>query len=225
VLPVDRGAAEYGGALVGLRELGADAWSYVALGHYHVQHRVAPRAWYAGSLEYVSPNLWGELADEEREGIRGKGWLLADLDAGTATRMPVPLARQILDLEPIRAEGLNAAGVDALIAERLGSIVGGLADRIVRLRVYDIPRHVSRELDHAGVRAFKSQALHLHLDLRRPEIHREVGVGSPGRRQTLPELVRSYLASRPLPAELDREAFVRLGAELMDSVERDLAGT
>ena len=51
-----------------------------------------------------------------------------------------------------------------------------------------------------------------------------VGVGSPGRRQTLPELVASYLARRPFPAELDREAFVRLGQELMDSVERDVAG-
>jgi len=32
------------------------------------------------------------------------------------------------------------------------------------------------------------------------------------------------LGSRPLPAELNREEFVRLGQELMDSVERDLAG-
>jgi hypothetical protein len=51
-----------------------------------------------------------------------------------------------------------------------------------------------------------------------------VGVGTPGRRQTLPDLVESYLSGRPLPAELDRAAFVRLGQELMDSVERDLAG-
>jgi hypothetical protein len=49
-------------------------------------------------------------------------------------------------------------------------------------------------------------------------------VGSPGRRQTLPELVSSYLERRPLPSELDRDAFVRLGRELMESVERDLAG-
>ena len=43
-------------------------------------------------------------------------------------------------------------------------------------------------------------------------------------KQTLPELVRSYLMRRLLPAELDREAFVRLGEELIDTVERDLAG-
>jgi hypothetical protein len=74
------------------------------------------------------------------------------------------------------------------------------------------------------VRSYKAEALHFHLDLRRPETHRIVGTGAPGRRQTLPDLVTSYLAARPLPAELDREAFVRLGRELMDSVERDWSG-
>jgi hypothetical protein len=93
----------------------------------------------------------------------------------------------------------------------------------VRLRVFDIPRHVARELNHSAIRGFKAEALHFHLDLRRPELHRTIGIGSPGRRQTLAELVSSYLERRPLPAELDRAAFVRLGQDLMASVERDLA--
>jgi DNA repair exonuclease SbcCD nuclease subunit len=224
VFPADRSAAEYGGALLGLQELAAPEWSYVALGHYHVTHEVAPRVWYAGSLEYVSPNLWGELVDEAEHGSPGKGWLLADLERGTAERRPMPLARDILDLAPIDAEDLPPAAVNALIAERVQAIAGGVDDKIVRLRVWNIPRHVARELDHAAIRALKSAALHFHLDLRRPEINRTVGMGAPGRRQTLPELVRAYLERRPLPAELDREAFVRLGEALIDGVERDLAG-
>lgn len=224
VFPFDRSAAEYGGALLGLQELAPAEWSYVALGHYHVQHEVAPRVWYAGSLEYVSPNVWGELIDEADHGLSGKGWLLADLERNTVERREVPLARAILDLEPVEAEGLPAAAISALIAERVRAVPGGVEDRIVRLRVWNIPRHVARELDHAGIRALKSAALHFQLDLRRPEIHRTVGMGAPGRRQTLPELVRGYLERRPLPAELDREAFVRLGESLMDAVERDLAG-
>jgi exonuclease SbcD len=225
VFPFDRSAAEYGGALLGLQELAPAEWSYVALGHYHVQHEVAPRVWYAGSLEYVSPNVWGELVDEADHGLSGKGWLLADLERNTVERREVPLARAILDLEPVEAEGLPAAAINALIAERVRAVPGGVDDRIVRLRVWNIPRHVARELDHAGIRALKSAALHFQLDLRRPEIHRTIGMGAPGRRQTLPELVRGYLERRPLPAELDREAFVRLGESLMDAVERDLAGT
>jgi exonuclease SbcD len=224
VFPFDRSGAEYGGALLGLRELAADDWTYVALGHYHVQHKVAPRVWYAGSLEYVSPNVWGELEDEADHGLSGKGWLLADLDRGTVERREVPLAREVLDLDPIEAEGLGAAAINGLIAERVAEAPGGVADRIVRLRVWNIPRHVARELDHAAIRALKASALHFHLDLRRPEVRRQVGVGAPGRRQTLPELVRGYLEHRPLPAEIDREAFVRLGEALIDGVERDLAG-
>lgn len=225
LFPIDRSTVEYGGALLNPRELDPAQWSYVALGHYHVQCEVAPRVWYAGSLEYVSPNLWGELADERRLGVEGKGWLLVDLETGQVERRMMPLARAILDLPPIEAEGLGATAIDAAIAMRLNSVPGGIADRIVRLRVLDVPRHVGRQLDHTAIRAFKAEALHLHLDVRRPEILRTVGVGAPGRRQTLPEMVRTYLARRPLPAEVDREAFVRVGAELIDAVERDLAGS
>ncbi len=224
VLPTQRHTVEYGGALVGLRELGIEVWTYVALGHYHVQHKVAPNAWYSGSLEYVGTNLWGELADEAEQGIRGKGWLLADLQRATVTRKPVPASRPIIDLDPVHGEGLGPEVLNKMIQERLRALPGGVADHIVRLRVYDVPRHVARELDHASIRAYKAEALHLNLDVRRPEVRRTVGVGAPGRRQTLPELVRTYLANRPLPAELDRESFVRVGGELMDAVERDLAG-
>jgi DNA repair protein SbcD/Mre11 len=225
VLPTQRHTVEYGGALVSLRELAPEEWSYIALGHYHVQHEVAAHTWYSGSLEYVGTNVWGELADEAEQGIRGKGWLLADLDRGSVTREPVPPSRPIIDLEPIRGEGLGAEALDQLIQDRLHAVPGGVADRIVRLRVYDVPRHVARELNHTAIRDWKAEALHFHLDIRRPEVQRTVGVGAPGRRQTLPDLVRDYLRGRPLPGELDREEFVRLGGDLMDAVERDLAGT
>ena len=59
-----------------------EGWSYVALGHYHVQHEVAERIWYSGALDYVSSNPWGELQDETRLFVKGKGWLLFDLESG-----------------------------------------------------------------------------------------------------------------------------------------------
>lgn len=225
VFPADRSGAEYGGALVGARELAAEDWSYVALGQYHVQLEVAPRVWYAGALEYVSPNIWGELEDEAERGSPGKGWLLADLETGRVERRPIPRARDVVDLEPVEGEGLPATTVDALIADRIALLPGGLAGKIVRLRVWNIPRYVARELDHTAIRGYKSAALHFHLDLRRPGIRRIVGVGAPGRRQTLPELVREYLAKRHLPEHMDRVEFVRLGGELMDDPETDLVVT
>lgn len=224
VFPGDRTSVEYGGAVVAPGELTRGGWSYVALGHYHVQHQVAPRIWYAGALDYVSPNIWGELLDEAAHGLHGKAWLLADLDAGTVERHAVQATRRVLDLEPIPGEGRSTAELDALIAERLREVPGGIADQIVRLRVLDVPRHVARELDHTALRAYRAEALHLNVDIRRPVVNRLVGVGGPGRRQTLPEMVREFLERRPLPAQIDRATFVRAGVELIDTVERDLAG-
>ncbi|HEX5385251.1 MAG TPA: exonuclease SbcCD subunit D [Gemmatimonadales bacterium] len=225
VLPADRAALEYGGAAVAPSEIMAGAWSYVALGHYHVRHEVAPRAWYAGALDYVSPNLWGELEDERRLGTAGKGWLLVELESGTVEPRLVPPVRRVLDLPPIRGEGMSAAALDVAIADALACAPGGITDAVVRLRVLDVPRHVARALDHTAIRARKAEALHLNLDVRRPEVRETVGVGAPGRRQTLPELVRAYLGRRVLPAEIDRETFVRTGVELIDAVERDAAAT
>ena len=68
-----------------------------------------------------------------------------------------------------------------------------------------------------------SIGLHFHLDLRRPEPRgRTVGVGSPGVRQRLAELVADYLTRRPLDADLDRERLVALGRGYLDEVERAL---
>ena len=223
VLPGERAALEYGGALITPGELDAASWSYVAFGHYHVRHELAPRAWYAGALDYVSPNLWGELHDEASRQITGKSWLLADLETGRVVAQPVAPVRRVLDLTPIRGEGLGASELDALIAARVAAVEGGIADHVIRLVVHDVPRHVMRELDHTAIRALKAEALHFHLDVRRPEIHRETGVGAPGQRQTLPEMVRAYLSHRALPAIVDRERFVAVGTELVEAAEREPA--
>jgi DNA repair protein SbcD/Mre11 len=223
VIPASSGVQEYGGAVVTPIELGAEHWSYVALGHYHVQREVAPRSWYAGSLDYVSSNPWGELREERSRDIAGKGWLLVDPDTGTVERRLLPSPRRFLDLEPISGMGLGPAELDAAIAERLGTVPGGLGASVVRLVVRDVPRHVARSLNHSAIRALRADALHLQLDIRRPEVTRQVGVGAPGRRQTLPGLVEGYLEKRPLPAELDRREFVALGVELVETAERELA--
>lgn len=224
VLAWDRDFVEYGGAPITAEDLAAADWTYVAFGHYHVRHRIAERAWYAGALDYVSTNVWGELRDEAERGIEGKGWLLADLESGAVQPHTVPLARRVIDLPPIDWESQSAAELNAEIAARVASIEGGLADAIVRLVVEGVPRHVARELDYTAIRAFKAAALHFHLDTRRPELRRETGVGAPGRRRTLPEIVRDFLERRPLPAELDRSRFVALGADVMTAVDRELSG-
>jgi DNA repair exonuclease SbcCD nuclease subunit len=221
VFPTDRSSAEYGGALIAPGELAGAGWSYVALGHYHVQHEVAPRVWYSGALEYVSPNPWGELAVEREHQVDGKGWLLVDLPEGRVERRAVSLARRVLDLTPVEGRDLDAAALDAAIAARLAAVPGGIAGQVVRLVVRNVPRHLGRELDHAAIRGWKAEALQFQLDIRRPENHREIGMGAPGSRQSLPELVAQYLRERSLPGNIDRDEFVRRGVALVEAVEHE----
>lgn len=215
---------EHGGAVFEPGELHAERWDYVALGHYHVAHQVHDNAWYSGSLDYVSPNPWGELADEAREGREGvKGWLLVELGDGLRVEFrPIPLARRLIDLPPIHAAGLGASKINEQIRKHVAAVRGGIADQVVRQVVHDLPRPIARDLDYTAVREHKASALHFQLDLRRPQPHREVGVGSPGTRQTLLDLVADYLRRRPLDAEVDREELVALGRRCMEDVERAL---
>lgn len=210
-----RGTMEYGGALLTRDALAPAQWDYVALGHYHSAHQVEPNVWYAGSLEYVPPNPWGQRQDEE-ESVgrrRGKGYLLVELPGARVSFRPVAAARRHIDLPPIEGKGLTPKQLDERIAAQVAAAQPAIDDQIVRQLVFDVSRATARELDHAAIRSYKARALHFQLDLRRPELGRVDGPRAPLRRQTLPETVREFLERRPLDADLDRTEFVRLGAE------------
>ncbi len=218
----DRTTAEPGGALLTEADLAGGDWSYVALGHYHVQHQVAPRVWYAGALDYVSPNPWGELREERRERIPGKGWLLADLEADTVVRHPIEAPRRVIDLPWLEAGDMAAAELDRLLAGAVAGVRDGIEGAVVRQVVRDVPRAVARELDHGAIREWKARALHFQLDLRRPEAQRRsVGVAAPGARRTLAEELESFLSARKLPAGMDRDRFIADGVALLDEVEHE----
>jgi DNA repair protein SbcD/Mre11 len=193
-------------------ELGAHRWDYVALGHYHVYRPVAPNAFYSGSLDYTSTNPWGELAEEREAGIQGKGIIEHDLANKTHRFHPIAPNRLWVDLAPLSGAGLSPASLDEAIRDALENCEGGIEEKIVRLVVRDVPRHILRELDHKALREYKRKALHFHLDTRRPEIVRpEKGEGAPFRRASLADTVRDKLRSRVLTENIDREALVELG--------------
>jgi len=214
-----RGTMEYGGAPVQLEDLAPAQWDYVALGHYHVAREIEKNAWYAGSLEYVAPNPWGQLQDEEEYGARGKGYLLVHLPGSRVEFRPVDQTRKHIDLPSIDGKGLTPNQLDERIAAHVAAAKPAIDGQIVRQLVFDVSRATARDLDHAAIRGYKARALHYQLDLRRPEAHRDETAGGPfAQRQTLPETVQTFLEHRPLDADLDRAEFVRLGVDYVARV-------
>lgn len=201
-------------------EFRAEEWDYAAFGHYHVHHRIAPNAYYAGSTDYTSPNPWFELYEERDLRIPGKGFIERDLVTGKQTFHPVPVARALIDFPPIEGRGMSASELDDAIRRAVDSVDGGIEDRIVRLIVRDVPRHIIRELDHRALREYRKRALNFQLDPRRPEPIRITSTGAPGRRPTLADVVRDKLRARTLPSDVDRDALITLGLDYLTEAEQ-----
>jgi hypothetical protein len=225
VLPPQAASSDRAALAIEPEELTAAPWDYVALGHYHVYQQVAPNAYYSGSIDYTSSNTWGELHEERRSSVPGKGIIERDLATGEHRFHALPVARDLLDLPAVSATGLTAADVDARIAEAVDRCAGGggIDDRMVRLVIRDFPRHLARDLDHKRLREYKRRALHFQLDLHPPQSPRlETGSASPGKRPSLADYVREKLLARPIDADVDRKELVRVGLAYLDEAEVQL---
>ncbi|MDE3172406.1 MAG: DNA repair exonuclease [Gemmatimonadota bacterium] len=197
-------------------ELRAPQWSYVALGHYHVHREVAPNAYYSGSIDYTSANAWGELAEEREAGLPGKGFVEFDLDTGAHIFHPLPPSRVLADLPPFTGRGMTGAELDAAIRGAVDGCPGGIDDKIVRLVVRDVARHIVNDLDHQALREFKRRAFHFQLELLRPDTRSLRGEGGSGHPQSLADFVRERLRSRQLTPGVDRDQLVARVFEYLD---------
>jgi exonuclease SbcD len=194
-------------------------WDYVALGHYHVHRMVAPNAYYSGSLDYTSLNVWFDKDQEEELGLAGKGFIEYDLEKKLMTPHVLEASREFRQLKPINARDMAPAEVDAAIQKAVEKVKGGIEDKVVRIVIRDIARQVSRELDHRALREYKKRALSFILDFRRPEATRRQGAGGPTRRPSVSDVVREQLTTRDIPTDLDRTRLVDLGMKYLDDAE------
>jgi DNA repair exonuclease SbcCD nuclease subunit len=199
-------------------ELAVPGWDYIALGDCHVYREVLPNAFYSGSIDYTSVDTWGEKR-EEADGPKGKGFIERDLVTGKQTFHPLPPSRPLIELPQINARNLTAADIDHRIRAIVDACVDGIDDKIVRLTVWDIPRHIARELDHKTIREYKRRALSFQLDLRRPELSRVTASGAPARRPSLNEIVREKLMTRPIDSDIDREALIERAMAYLDEAQ------
>lgn len=219
----------FGAAALPADAIDLDEWSYVALGHYHIRSRLAPNMFYSGAIERTSPNIWAEADDAPpperedtwKEAAWGKGFVEFDLADGSAIFHALGSPRPVLDLPPVRGQGLTVAELDDAIESSLTDVDGGIDGKIVRLRVFDVERSAHRELDHARLRQYRTRALHLHVDVRPPQVVRHTSAAAPGRRLTLQEELVSFLTHRWRTElkRIDRGALIELGTRYLQQAE------
>lgn len=156
-------------------------WDYVALGGEHRRRQVAPNVQYPGSLERVALDPWKEAADE-------KGFLTIDLERGTTTFHPIP-GRAVAALAPIRVSPDDPERLRRRVDEVTREVPGGIAGKIVRLRLEGIdPAHLLH-LQGAQLHTLRQEALHLAVEVgREPHVPAEAWLPADA-----PSLVRTAL--------------------------------
>lgn len=219
VLPEWFTSADRARTEVSIEDLTKADWDYVALGHYHVYQRIdrERHIYYSGAIDYTGPSAWGELYQEGKTKVKGKGIIEHDLASGKHVFHTLPPSRKFIDLPPIPSYNLPPADIDRAIEATLHKVP--LDGNIVRVVLQDVQRHVVRELNHAALRDYQRRALHFQLDARRPDATRTAASGATGRKMSLTDIVREKLETRPIEADLDRDAFVDLGLHYLKEAE------
>lgn len=181
-------------------------WGYVALGHHHVRKQVGPRAWYAGSLDFVSSDPWHELTER-------KGWLLVDTNTGEVQPHYVP-TRIFLDLGPYDAGSMSAEQIEQHIDATLR--LNAPDNAVVRYRFTNVSLETRRAIRFELIRPHRERLLHLQLEFARPEGGAD-SVAAYERRQEmhrrLDEVLDDFLGTRELPPDVDRAELRQLGAD------------
>ena len=196
---------DYGGHYFDVADLHPERWDYVALGHYHKRTELAPNLFYCGSIERVSNNIWAEAGPGQE-----KGFLTFETHSRTS-RFHALETRPVIDLPRIfDANQLTAEELNARIRKLVGGIKGGVEGKIVRLVIQDVTREQFKDLDHRSIREYKAQALHFHLDARRPQA-RVIAQGSK-RYQTLEEELQAFIMHtwHPSTKEIDKQKVLDL---------------
>jgi len=177
----------------------ADRWDVIHCGDFHGFTRLHPErlAFYPGSLERTSSNIWQEDA--------AKGWVLYDTEAGSMEFRSVA-CRPMHDLD---YRDLVSFGLAEVTAEGVNEALEGLVDdfdmggAIVRLKLEDFPREERTDIDWSLVRELKRTCLHFELDLRfRTREVEELGDRRNRNATSLADDAREFFGDDPMPVQV-----------------------
>lgn len=135
-----------------------EAWSYVALGDYHVFQAYGTNVCYSGSTDFASTNVWEEAGSP-------KGWVWFDTPVGRLEFVPLS-TRAVIDLPSIDATGMELPQIEEAIR---ANAEWSPEMPIVRQRILGFPPAFRGKLDPTIVREIASRALNYQLQLVPPQ--------------------------------------------------------
>jgi len=194
-----------------------DRWDAVHCGDFHEFTRLHPErlAFYSGSLERTSNNIWAEKKE--------KGVVFYDTETEGMELKPV-WNREMLDYEyhdfvpfglPVDSYGLNDALLELIEVDT--------EDAIIRLKVEDFPREEREHIDWSLVRKLKSLCTHFYLDIRyaAPEVADLGDRRDKSERLSLAEEAASFLKDDPEEVRDLAIHFLDIHAEVEDAEEAE----
>jgi DNA repair exonuclease SbcCD nuclease subunit len=191
-----------------------DDWDYVALGDYHGYQAIEPNMIYPGAIERTSNNIWAE-ADEP------KGFVVFDLESKEHEFVVLASPRPVVSLGPYVGADMSPEELNAFIECEIEQSAGGIKDKIVRLQLLDVTLAVQQELDYKKINRYKSQAVHFHLDIRRPPTTRTRNdPEARGERVTLEEELERFIRARGHSKEY-ADDLVKLGLKFLGEIDED----
>jgi DNA repair exonuclease SbcCD nuclease subunit len=194
-----------------LEDTNPGAWTYVALGDYHVASELAPNVRYSGSTDFTSTNPWEELSTP-------KQWLLIDLDSGKVKSNTIP-TRAVIDLPQIDCADLTVDQVH----DQLASQANWNTDRpLVRQVLTNVLPELRSQLSQEKLQLLRNRTLHYTLDLRS-----RVASGASQQNgrfgQSLEEAWKAHVPSVQLILGMDQQSVIETGLGLLEEVRESEA--
>ncbi|MBN1763331.1 MAG: exonuclease SbcCD subunit D [Methanomicrobia archaeon] len=200
---------EFNEQLIAIHDL--SGFDYVALGHYHGYTRVRDDVYYAGSTERFSFN---EVRDE-------KGFLEVQLSKENEEREVTfheLETRAMVDLEPVVCTNRDEHEIKRAITDRIKE--SNPQDKVVRLKVQDIPLAVYHTLDFDDLKRLTRSAVHFEIKYEFRRDNEALTAEQPSFRSLHTEF-EHFMEQYSVGTEVDKKRLKELGLQYMQEEERE----
>jgi DNA repair exonuclease SbcCD nuclease subunit len=178
-------------------------FDYIALGHYHMNTKLQENAFYAGSTEHLS---FTEAGNQ-------KGFLEIDLGQKLKHKFIPVNTRIMVDVPPLDCLALNAEQIIRKTKETILSIEP--KDKIIRIRLENIPSHVQRGIDFQQLRTLSKTAV--HFEIKSTSIKADETSLSEGyKMKSIADEFEKFLNTQPFS---EKEMLLKLGLYYINKIE------